>query len=99
MAIFGDWHSKLYFPAMISIVIAVIAYMLIRDTPQSCGLPNIEEYKDDYPKDYQESFEKEFSAGEILKYVFKNKFLWLIAVANVMVYPVRYGILTGLRHT
>lgn len=94
VAIFGDWHSKLYFPAMIGIVIAIIAYILIRDTPQSCGLPNIEEYKNDYPKDYKESFEKEFSAKEIFfTYVFKNKFLWLIAIANVMVYLVRYGIL------
>jgi OPA family glycerol-3-phosphate transporter-like MFS transporter len=94
VAIFGDWHSKLYFPAMIGIVIAIIAYLLIRDTPQSCGLPNIEEFKNDYPKDYQKSYEKEFSAREIfLKYVLRNKFLWLIAVANVMVYLVRYGIL------
>jgi len=94
VAIFGDWHSKLYFPAMIAIVIAIIAYLLIRDTPQSCGLPNIEQYKNDYPKDYKGSYEKEFSTKEIfLTYVLRNKFLWLIAFANVMVYLVRYGIL------
>ncbi|TDO05526.1 glycerol-3-phosphate transporter [Sunxiuqinia elliptica] len=94
VAIFGDWNSKLYFPAMIAIVIAFIAYLLIRDTPQSCGLPNIEAFRDDYPKDYNKSFEKEFSAKEIFfKYVLKNKFLWLIAIANSMIYLVRYGVL------
>ncbi|SFF12916.1 glycerol-3-phosphate transporter [Sunxiuqinia elliptica] len=94
VAIFGDWNSKLYFPAMIAIVIAFIAYLLIRDTPQSCGLPNIEAFRDDYPKDYNRSFEKEFSAKEIFfKYVLKNKFLWLIAIANSMIYLVRYGVL------
>jgi OPA family glycerol-3-phosphate transporter-like MFS transporter len=94
IAIFGDWNSKLYFPALIAMVIALIAYILIRDTPQSCGLPNIEAFRNDYPKDYKTSYEKEFSTREIFfTYVFKNKFLWLIAIANAMVYLVRYGIL------
>ncbi len=94
VAIFGDWQSKLYFPAMLAIVVAFIAYLLIRDTPQSCGLPNIEKYRNDYPKDYDESHEEEFTTKEIFfKYVFRNKFLWLIAIANVMIYLVRYGIL------
>ncbi len=94
VAIFGDWQSKLYFPAMIAIVVSFVAYLLVRDTPQSCGLPNIEKYKNDYPKNYDDSHEKEFSTKDIFfNYVFKNKFLWLIAFANVMVYLVRYGIL------
>lgn len=94
VAIFGDWQSKLYFPAMIAIVVAFIAYLLIRDTPQSCGLPNIESYRNDYPKDYEETHEKEFSAREIFfTHVFKNKMLWLIAVSNAMIYLVRYGVL------
>jgi len=94
VAIFGDWQSKLYFPAMISIAIAFLAWLLVRDTPQSCGLPNIETYKNDFPKDYEAKHEKEFSVREIfLTYVLRNKFLWLIAIANVMIYLVRYGIL------
>ena len=94
VAIFGDWQSKLYFPAMIAIFVSFIAYLLIRDTPQSCGLPNIEKYKNDYPKDYNDKYEEEFTTKEIFfKYVFKNKFLWLIAMANIMVYLVRYGVL------
>ncbi len=94
VAIFGDWQSKLYFPAIIAMVIAFIAYLLVRDTPQSCGLPNIEAFKNDYPKDYDTRHEKEFTAKEIFfRYVFNNKFLWLIAIANIMIYLVRYGIL------
>ncbi len=94
LAIFGDWQSKLYFPALIAILFAIIAYILIRDTPQSCGLPNIEAFKNDFPKDYEQSHEKEFSTREIFfTYVIKNKMLWLIAVANAMIYMVRYGVL------
>lgn len=94
VAIFGDWQSKLYFPALLAIAVSMITYLLVRDTPQSCGLPNIEAYKNDYPKDYDESHEEEFSTREIFfTYVFKNKLLWLIAIANAMIYLVRYGVL------
>jgi OPA family glycerol-3-phosphate transporter-like MFS transporter len=92
--IFADWHSKFYFPGLIALVFAVIAYVLVRDTPQSCGLPPIEEYKNDYPANYSSDQEKEFTAKEIFfKYVFNNRMLWYIAFANAFVYLVRYGIL------
>ncbi|MET3115120.1 OPA family glycerol-3-phosphate transporter-like MFS transporter [Pedobacter sp. CG_S7] len=92
--IFADWHSKLYFPGLIALVFAALAYILVRDTPQSCGLPPIEEYKNDYPKNYSADHEKELTAREIFfKYVFNNRMLWYIAFANAFVYLVRYGIL------
>ncbi len=91
--IFMDWHGKLYFPGMVAIVFSIIAYFLVRDTPQSCGLPPIEEYNNDYPKSYDASQEKEFSAKEIFfKYIFNNRMLWYIAIANAFVYLVRNGI-------
>ncbi|WP_285059104.1 glycerol-3-phosphate transporter [Pedobacter ginsengisoli] len=92
--IFSDWHSKFYFPGMIALVFALIGFLLIRDTPQSCGLPPIEAHKNDYPRNYSADQEKELSAKEIfLKYVFNNRMLWYIAFANAFVYLVRYGIL------
>lgn len=94
MAIFGEWQSKFYFPGMVAMLVAVIAWLLIRDTPQSCGLPPVELYKHDAAKDYSDKYEKEFSAKQIFfDYVFNNKLLWLIAFANAFVYLVRYGVL------
>lgn len=93
-SLFCDWHAKLYFPGIAALVAAFIAYLLIRDTPQSCGLPNIELYRNDYPATYNESQEEEFTPKQIfIEYVFKNKLLWLIAVANAFIYLVRYGVL------
>ena len=67
---------------------------LIRDTPQSCGLPTIEKYRNDYPKNYSEKQEEVLTAKEIFfKHVFNNKMLWYIAIANAFVYMVRYGCL------
>lgn len=91
---FNDWRGVFYMPAFAAILVAVFVCFLMRDTPQSCGLPPIEEYKNDYPPDYNEKDEKELSAKQIfLHYVLPNKLLWLIAFANVFVYMLRYGIL------
>ena len=102
---FGSWfygeHTEFYFqigtyvlPAAVGILIAVLAYVLIRDTPQSCGLPSIEKYRNDYPRNYSEAHEKVLSTREIFfKHVFNNRMLWYIAMANAFVYMVRYGCL------
>src|SRR5690606_29330883 len=91
--LFLDWEARLYFPGLAALAVALLSILLVRDTPQSCGLPPIEEYKNDYPKTYEASQEKEFTAKEIFfKYVFNNKLLWFIAIANAFVYLVRNGI-------
>jgi OPA family glycerol-3-phosphate transporter-like MFS transporter len=94
LAVFGTWQGKLYFPAIIALFVALITYLLVRDTPQSCGLPPIEKYKDTYTKDYNESHEKELSTRQILlDYVLVNRLIWYIAFANAFIYLVRYGVL------
>jgi OPA family glycerol-3-phosphate transporter-like MFS transporter len=96
MAIFADWHSILYLHGFLALAVALFIWLTVRDTPQSQGLPPIENYRNDYPKAfaYQETHEREFSAREIFfQYVLSNKLLWAIAVANAFVYLVRYGVL------
>jgi len=93
LAIFGNWHSTFYFPALIAVLIAILIFILLRDTPQSVGLPPIEEFKNDYPETYDKKQENEFTAKEIFtKYILPNKWLWSIALANAFVYFVRYGV-------
>ena len=92
---FGGWQEgTFWFPGVVAIIIAIIAYLLIRDTPQSCGLPSIEKYRNDYPKNYSEKSETVLTTKEIFfKYVLNNKTLWFIAFANAFIYMVRYGCL------
>lgn len=96
MYLFSDnWRYGIFaFPAAVAMLVAIIAWLLIRDTPQSCGLPPIEIYKNDAKSDYSESHEKEFSTKQIFfENVLNNIPLWSIAVANAFVYFVRYGVL------
>ncbi len=93
VSIFNDWGAKFYFNAFIAAGLAVVVWLLLRDTPQSCGLPPIEEYKNDYPQDYSADHERVFSFREIFfEHVLNNKYLWLIAIANAFAYFVRYGV-------
>lgn len=82
------------YPALLAIIIAIFSYILIRDTPQSQGLPPIEQYKNDYATSTKQTIETELTTKEILfKYVLNNKWVWAIAFTNIFVYFVRYGVL------
>lgn len=90
------WQAAFYFPGAIAMVGAVYLFWRLRDTPQSVGLPPIEEYKNDYPENggNRATHEKELSTKELfIDNVLKNKALWIIAIANFFVYIVRYSML------
>jgi OPA family glycerol-3-phosphate transporter-like MFS transporter len=90
----GDWHSAFYLNAVCALAIALFILLTVRDTPQSEGLPPIEEYRNDPAPHYDaETHEREMTAVEIFfTHVFRNRLLWYLAIANVFVYTVRYGV-------
>jgi MFS transporter, OPA family, glycerol-3-phosphate transporter len=95
--LFNDWGAKFYFNALIAAAVALVVFFLLEDTPQSCGLPPIEEYKNDYPPEYSADHERTFSFKEIFfGHVFNNRYLWWIAIANAFVYFVRYGVVNWI---
>lgn len=44
----GGWHSAFFFPGILAAIGAVYLFWRLRDTPQSVGLPPIEEYRNDF---------------------------------------------------
>jgi OPA family glycerol-3-phosphate transporter-like MFS transporter len=86
------WQSAFYVPGIIAVLAAVYLFWRMRDTPQSVGLPPVEEYKNDWPPEEKEAHERELSFKEMfLKYILPNKMLWVLALANVFVYIARYS--------
>jgi OPA family glycerol-3-phosphate transporter-like MFS transporter len=95
-AVHFGWRSAFYIPAAIAAVGAIYLFVRLRDTPQSVGLPPIEEFKSGDYRDAEvdEDVERERTTYELLfKDVLLNPILWLFAAANFFVYVVRYGLL------
>lgn len=95
---FGSWSGLFYLPAICAIVFSILVLIFGRDVPQSVGLPPIEVYRNDYPLAEVEhdlvDREQEMTTKQILfDYVLNNKNVWFMAIANVFVYCVRYGVL------
>jgi OPA family glycerol-3-phosphate transporter-like MFS transporter len=90
------WRSAFYVPGILACLCAIYLMVRLRDTPQSVGLPPIEEYSHDYPDGARSAgaHEKELGTRELLvDYILKNRYLWLIAGANFFVYIARYAML------
>jgi len=97
VAYFGDWQAIFYVNAAIAVAVAGLILLLVRDTPQSCGLPAVETFKNDFPADYSAAHEQPLSFREIFfRHVLNNKFLWAIALANAFIYFVGYGVVNWI---
>jgi len=93
-AVWLGWRSAFYVPGILAVLCAIYLMLRLRDTPQSVGLPSIEEYRNDYPEGRSGAGEKELGTRELLvDYILKNRYLWLIAFANFFVYIARYAML------
>lgn len=86
------WRSAFYVPGVLAVLCAIYLLLRLRDTPQSVGLPPIEEYRQDYPA--TKDREEELPLRELLgRYILTNRYLWLFAAANFFVYIARYSML------
>src|SRR3954465_14589733 len=93
---FGGWQYAFFVPGVIATVGAVYLYARLRDTPQSVGLPPIEEYHNDFPAGGlpESEIEREFSYRElIVDKVLLNPYIWLLAIANFFAYVARYSLI------
>ena len=43
-----SWRAAFVFPSAVAMIVALFCWWTLRDTPESCGLPPIEEYRHDY---------------------------------------------------
>ncbi|WP_041480491.1 MFS transporter [Corynebacterium pseudotuberculosis] len=92
----NSWQIAFWFPALVALLVAALGFALIRDTPQSQGLPPIEEYRDDPAKVEVDLQDGLTTFQRIRKHVLTNRTIVMLAVANVFVYALRYGVLNWI---
>lgn len=93
---FGGWQYGFYVPGVFALLGAGYLLLRLRDTPQSCGLPPIEEYRNDLTDVQREhgTLEHELSFSQLfMENVLRNKWIWLLAFANFFAYITRYSML------
>ena len=90
----AEWREAFIVPSIFALAVAALCWWFIRDTPESCGLPPIDKYRNDYSGAKAKKGEEDKIPFKTLfvDYILKNKMLWLIGFANVLVYLVRNGI-------
>ncbi|RBP99651.1 MFS transporter [Bifidobacterium xylocopae] len=104
LAAFGPhmWKSIFFVPSAISIIMAVLVVVLGADTPESVGLPPIQEFKAEEYKGEKIDKTKlqahsDLSIAQIfIRYVASNPYIWVLALSNAFVYIVRYGVLNWI---
>ncbi|SMF52410.1 MFS transporter [Pseudobacteriovorax antillogorgiicola] len=90
VAHFG-WRSAFFIPAIVALIVSLWLYNRLTDSPESMGLPPIEEFK---PEDSKEKTPEALPfAVAFRKHILTNKWVWIVSIANFFVYIVRIGIL------
>lgn len=86
----GAWQWCFWLPAIIALLGAVGIFGFLRDTPKSVGLPELENTKTSLSDDSEDpAAYKKF----VREKVYRNKLIWILAIADFFVYVVRFSVL------
>jgi len=88
LVVFG-WRICFLVPAVIALVVAGFLWFTLPDTPPSVGLPEVEgTHHESQERESNEDFR-----AFVIERVFKNKYIWIVSIANFFVYIIRYAVL------
>ena len=83
----AGWQWGFIGSSLAGVTGVIIILLLMHDTPQSCGLPQIEEMAHE-----QHRKEDDESTGTLQKQVLKTPAVWVLAAASAFMYIARYAI-------
>lgn len=87
-----SWRDVFILPGIMTLLIAAMMFTLLRDTPQSLGLPPVDGNKDKDCLDSEQACEDNITFKKIfLDHILPNKPLWFTCVGNFFLYIVRMG--------
>jgi phosphoglycerate transporter family protein len=87
---YGTWRVCFFVPAAIALVMSMLLWIYLRDTPESVGLPEV---AGSHVPGGDTTVESADEYKRVLwKLVFSNKYIWLVSVANFFVYTMRFAV-------
>ncbi|MDR2437330.1 MAG: MFS transporter [Endomicrobium sp.] len=89
------WRWCFYVPATLALLGVIWMWIIIRNSPKDVGLPEIDESEDN--EHHKKGQSKDENASEykqlLMTKIFKNKVIWILALANLPVYALRFAVL------
>ena len=89
---YGAWKWAFIIPGIIAAAGVFITAAILRDTPKSVGLPELEEEGANADEPKVVETQAEISAF-IRKHVWQNPVIWALALADFFVYIIRFAVL------
>jgi len=86
------WRSAFWVPAALCFVASFWLINRLTDSPEALGLPAVEVYKEGRAAGSVADVHAPFF-GVFRKHILKNKWVWIVSLANFFIYVVRIGIL------
>lgn len=87
---YGAWRWCFFIPGMVALVGVILALLALKDKPQDVGLPEIEgTHTGKEATQGKKGAHKAF----LSHMVFRNKWVWMLCIANLFVYVLRMGVL------
>ncbi len=88
LSCFGNWRLCFFVPAGLAFLCSLFLWFALPDTPQSVGLPEVRG-----SHLVPTTGESDDWKAVAVKCVFSNPYIWLLGVANFLVYTIRYAML------
>lgn len=89
------WRAAFLVPGALAVITAIWLFDRLRDRPQSLGLPDVEVYRNEPVKQQsaqEKKAEDDMTYVQIFKkYILCNKTIWMLAIAYIFVYIIRFG--------
>lgn len=87
------WQYGMMVPGAIAILMGLFLFNRLRDGPESVGLPPVDVYRNDLSAESKRVEKDDTPLMEkLLKHVFSNPYVWLLAISYFFVYFVRQGV-------
>src|SRR5712671_5477033 len=83
-----NWRLAFFVPAAIAFGVVIFIWFTLPDTPPSVGLPEVVG-TESHSQQYESRAEfRRF----VIDRVFRNKYIWIVSLANFFVYTIRYAV-------
>lgn len=88
---YNDWRMAFLVPSILAIFVAIWLFNRLRDKPQSLGLPCVEKFRNEPISETGEEKDERSYAQIFKDHILFNKTIWLLAIAYIFVYVIRFG--------